>query len=110
MSYSLPNTDFTIRKQPNVMIELHINEQLINNNIMEILYSCELFAFGYNVENNLFWGKKMKNNKLQFHFIMKIKCCGIEMTNIELYVINDDKYNTNTKLITIGLINLFKKI
>jgi len=110
MSYSLPS-GFTIRNHPNVILGFHINERGINDNIMKILYSCGLFAFGYDINKKLFWGKKMKNSLLQFHFILKINSgCVINMTNIELYVIHDDKCNTNTKSISRILTNMFNQI
>lgn len=111
MSYSLPS-GFTIRNHPNVILEIHINERGINDNIMKILYSCGLFAFGYDINKQLFWGKKMKNSLLQFHFILKINSGNsvINMTNIELYVIHDDKCNTNTKSISRILTNMFNQI
>ena len=96
MAHTLSSSGYTVRTKRHMNIILDIDTKIINNNINKFLQNCKLFVFGYDVRNDLYYGKKNKNGALVFHFVLKIVCKGDKLTHIEINVLHDDKhYNSS---------------
>ena len=105
MSHSLVTSGFTNQKYPSVKMTVYMDANIINNIIIKLLQKYGLTVFGYNVFNDLFWGKKIKNHALEFQFVIKNYGKGVNLSHIEIYLIHDNKNKTNIQILTRKLID-----
>ena len=110
MSHLLATSGFTNQKYPNVKMTVHMDESIINNIIIKLLQRSGLTVFGYNVSNDIFWGKRFKKGILEFQFVLKINGKGVKLSQIEIYVVYDDKNNINIISLTKKLISEINRL
>ena len=105
MSHSLSTSGFTNQKYPSVKMTVHMDESIINNIIIKLLQKYGLTVFGYNVSNDIFWGKQIKKHALEFQFVIKIHGKGVNLSHIEIYDVYDDKNKMNILSLTRKIID-----
>jgi hypothetical protein len=82
-----------------------MDESIINSIIIKLLQNYGLTVFGYNVSNDIFWGKKVKKGVLEFHFVIKIHGKGLNLSHLEIYAVYDDKNKVNIVFLTRKIID-----
>jgi len=110
MAHTLSSTGYTVRSKSHINMVLNVDITNINNNIFKFLQSSNLSVFGYDVSKDLYYGKKHKNDALQFHFVLKVVCKGNNLTHIEINVLHDDKLFKSSLAFTKNIIRYINKL
>jgi hypothetical protein len=110
MLHSLANSGFTNQKYPSVKMTVHMDESIINNIIIKFLQNYGLTVFGYNVSNDIFWGKKFKKHALEFQFVLKVYGKGVNLSHIEIYNVFDNKNKTSIQFLIKKLIREINEV
>lgn len=97
MAYATRENGFTLsRYTQQQVIECDIDSSKICNimNIIMVKY-CKVSVCGYNITDDVYWGKKINKGICELHFQIYIKNLGLNNTNVVINTVGASKMVDN---------------